>query len=84
MTPSLATTSFLVIPSIDPLKANIQQFRHHYDRFILVPVGVATIWVVAYSYLAYRRLEGTRARKAWVPIPCGKPGGPAVSCVPGG
>jgi uncharacterized membrane protein len=27
---------FLAIPRIDPLKANIERFRGHYDRFVLV------------------------------------------------
>jgi uncharacterized membrane protein len=29
----------LFIPNIDPVKANIQQFRAHYDRFVLVFIG---------------------------------------------
>lgn len=30
------TLLFLLIPKIDPLKANIQKFRKHYDGFIIV------------------------------------------------
>jgi len=27
---------FILIPLIDPLKSNIEKFRHYYDRFIII------------------------------------------------
>ena len=33
---------FFVIPRIDPLKANIDLFRKHYDRFVVITIAFLT------------------------------------------
>ncbi|MGB6680873.1 MAG: SdpI family protein [Candidatus Bathyarchaeia archaeon] len=44
---------FIVIPKIDPLKSNIEKFRIHYDRFIILLISylfLIHIFIIAWSF----------------------------------
>jgi len=48
-----ASLLFIVIPKIDPLKSNIEKFRLHYDRFIILLISylfLIHIFIIAWSF----------------------------------